>query len=249
MNRTIDLSIALLEKYMENNNIKLTDIDTFQYEIYPKLGSSHSDFGNNPAYKEFYNNWDGAIEWNVRNSQQAKKFIAEQLEKLAVFKESLKDNPYLANKSMKDKNGEVCYSDPDFKEGVPKKLHVGYINSTYSHRDIKMTVSEWLTITMEDENRTLKQCNEALKLSYEEAYEKYGFNQEDVDFILSSFNEYKDSDLQNAITQVSSSLSPFQRRSYISVLTNIVSSRISGLPDKYWYTTIEGMQNRLQRSL
>lgn len=249
MSKTIDLSIALLERYMENNNIKLTDIDTFQYEVYPKLGSSHSDFGNNPAYKEFYNNWDGVNEWSARNSQQAKKFIAETLEKLAVFKENLKDNSYLANKSMKDENGKIRYGDPDFKEGVPRELHVGYVNSTYSHRDINMTVSEWLTITMEDEDRALKECNEALKLTYEEAYEKYGLNQEDVDYILCSFNKYKDENLQNALTQVSSSLSSFQRRAYISVLTNIVNSRISGLPDKYWYTTIEGMQNRLQRSL
>lgn len=246
MSKTIDLSIALLERYMKNNNIELTDIDTFQYEVYPKLYASHSDFGNNPAYKEFYNSWDGAIEWNTKSSQQAKKFIAETLEKLAVFKEDLKSNPYLANKSMKDENGKVRYSynDPDFKEGVARNLQASYNNSTYSR--IELTVSEWLAITMEDENKSLKETNEALKLPYEEAYEKYGFNQEDVSYILNSFNQHKDSSLHDALAQASLSLTPFQRRAYVSVLTNIVSSRISGLPDKYWHTTIEGMKKRLQ---
>lgn len=245
MNKPIDLSIALLERYMDDNNIELTDIDNFQYEVYPKLGNDHLDFGGNPAYKEFFNNWDGANEWNVRSSQQAKKFISETLEKLAVFKESLKDNSCLANKSMKDKNGKINYGDPDFEKGVPRDLHVGYINSMYSHRNIEMTVSEWLTITMEDENRALKECNKALKLSYEEAYEKYGFNQEDINYILDSFNKCKDDNLQDALTQASSHLSSFQRRAYISVLVNIADSRINGLPDKYWYTTIESMQDRL----
>lgn len=245
MRKSIDLSIALLERYMENNKIEPTDIDTFQYEVYPKLGSDRLDFGNNPAYKEFFNNWDGTNEWNAKKSQQAKAFISETLVRLNDFKEELKGNHYMTNKLMKD--GKINWNDPDFKEGVPKDLHVGYINSVYSHRDIRMTVLEWLDITIAAENEALKEANEALKMSYEEAYEKYGFNQEDVVYILNSFNKYKDSDLQNALTQVSSSLSPFQRRAYISVLTNIVSSRISGLPDKYWYTTIEGMQDRLQR--
>jgi hypothetical protein len=248
MSKTIDLSIALLERYMCNNNIELTDINTFQYEVYPKMYSSHSDFGYNPAYKEFYNAWDGECKWSIGCSHQAKKFIAETLEKLAVFKESLKDNPYLANKSMRDENGKIRFSDPDFENGVPRKLHVGYINSMYSHIDVEMTVSEWLAITMEKENKALKEANEALKISYEEAYKKYGFNQDDVNYILDSLNKCKDDSLQDTLTQVSSNLSHFQRRAYISVLTSIVSSRISGLPDKYWYTTIEGMQNRLHRA-
>lgn len=240
MNKVIDLSLAFLEKYMENNNIDLTDIDTFQYEVYPKMYAEHSSVGYNPSYNEFFCQWDGSSTWSEDSNQKAKTFIKKRIVELEEFESELLGDSRLTDKKMKD--GKISYSDPDFKVGIMRELHVGYVNSVYSSRDIEPTVLEWLDMTIKKEHRDLSRVEERMKMARLEAIDKYSVRKNEKEEALHLFEKFKERNLKNALVGVVEKLREDQKKAYISTMIQIASDRVEGLEDKYWYSSIEAIK-------
>lgn len=239
MSEMIDLNLAFLERYMENNSIELSDIDAFQYEVYPKMYTGHSSVGYNPVYNEFFCVWDGSVTWSEGNNNRAKEFIQKRIAALEEFEAELLGDSHLTNKRMKE--GKISYSDPDFKAGIMRELHVGYVNSVYNSRDIEPTVLEWLDMTIKKEHRDLRRVNERMKMTRLEAIDEYSVRKSEKEEVLRIFEKFKRMSLKSALFGVAERLREDQKKAYISIMIQIASDREQGLEDSYWYTSIEAI--------